>query len=599
MPDVPNAHQRILRRPRVDRPPVVHLNAAPDITIDAGLGRLYVSGRNQQVVSAIGGAAYNERRDAHEVSLTLKSLRAIRAALRMSKEEFARVCSSTVLTWGRRAAQIERAIVDLHARVDQGWRLDLPWRDEHASDDASYREPFDHQRVMASVACSLDGSAFICGVGTGKTRAALESLQHKVRVNEVEIAFVVAPNRVIKVWKDQTPIWAPSLRCVPLTMPIAERRSFVRQNLSRGTMFVVNYETFAALAPLIIELSRTYKIGFIADEMQKFKNPNAQRTKAALKVAAVCVWRLGLTGSPVLQGAQDVWAQWYIVDLGTEFGASNVQFRREFFVTNEYTNVLYPRRGTLDELGVRMRKRGVRYATEDCLDLPPVIDLDPFEVTMTREQMRAYVEMEDQLITRMDSGELATAATQLVSYLRLMQITSGHVTTENGEIHFFDPNPKLDMLEEVVRDNINAEQIIVWAHFRPDMDMLIRRFHDLNPVVVRGGMSLVATDRAENMFQDGSARLLLGQPGAGGLGLNLQAASLALYYSMSYSLEDWIQSRGRCHRAGSEIHARVAYGTFRCRGTIDDIVFGSLTRKDTVQDIVVNLRNHIRQRLLT
>jgi SNF2 family DNA or RNA helicase len=364
-------------------------------------------------------------------------------------------------------------------------------------------------------------------------------------------------------------------------------------------VFVVNYETFSALTSTIVELSRTYKIGFIADEMQKFKNPNAQRTKAALKVAAACVWRLGLTGSPVLQGGHDVWAQWYVVDLGTEFGASFVQFKREFFVPNEYTMELYPRRGSLDEIGTRMRKRGVRYATEDCLDLPPVIDLDPYEVDMTREQLRAYVEMEDELITQMDSGELATAATQLVSYLRLMQITSGHVTTENGAIHLFNPNPKLDLVEEVVRDNINAEQIIVWAHFRPDMDMLTHRFRDLNPAIVRGGMSLEATDRSENQFRDGTSRLFLGQPGAGGLGLNLQAASLALYYSMSYSLEDWLQSRGRCHRAGSEIHRRVAYGTFRCRGTIDDIVFSSLTRKESVANIVVNLREHIRQRLLT
>lgn len=595
MPARQNAHQRILRRPRVDRPSGVVLDVAPDIAVDVGLGRLYVSGRNQSVVRAIGGAAHNERRDAHEVSLTLKSLRAIRAVLRMSKEEFSHVCSENVLTWARRAGQVERAIVDLHQRIDNGWRLELPWRDTNIP----MRPPMRHQSIMASVACSLDGTAFICGVGTGKTRAALESLQHKVNVNEVDIAFVVCPNRVIKTWRDETPTWTYGLSPVPLTMPVAERRAFIRRNLVRGAMFIVNYETFASLAPTIIELSERYKIGFIADEMQKFKNPDALRTKAALKVAAVCVWRVGLTGSLILQGAHDVWAQWYVVDLGTEFGASFVQFRREFFIPNEYTMELMPRRGTLDELGARIRKRGVRFATEECIDLPPAIDLDPFYVEMTREQTRAYVEMEDELITRMDNGELATAATQLVSYLRLMQITSGFVTTETGAIHRFEHNPKMELLEEIVRDNINAEPTIVWAHFRPDMDMLIERFHDLRPVVVRGGMTLAATDRAENMFRDGTSRLFLGQPGAGGLGLNLQASSLALYYSMSYSLEDWIQSRGRNHRQGSQIHRRIAYGTFRCRGTIDDIIYGSLTRKDGVANVVMNLREHIRQRLLT
>ena len=567
----------------------------PDVTVDVGLGRLYVSGRTQGLVRAIGGAAFNERRDAHEVSLTLKSLRAIRRAFGYTKEQFASVCTANVLLWGRRAGQVERAIVDLHQRIDAGWRLHLPWYDSQFP----VRVPFEHQKVMASVACSLDGSAFICGVGTGKTRAALESLAYKFRVNEVDIAFAVVPNRVIKTWKDQTPIWTPSTRVVPLTMPIAERRRFIRQNVSRGTLFVVNYETFAAIANIIIELSRTYKIGFIADEMQKFKNPNAQRTKAALRVAAACVWRLGLTGSPVLQGGHDIWSQWYVVDLGVEFGASFVQFRREFFVQNEYTNELMPRRGTLDELGVRMRKRGVRYATDDCLDLPPQLDLEPFYVDMARDQARAYVEMEDDLITRLDNGEFATAAVQLTAYLRLMQITSGYAVTESGAIHRFDTNPKMDLLEEVVRDNVNAESIIVWAHFRPDMDMLIERFRDLHPAVVRGGMTLAATDRAESMFQDGTTRLFLGQPGAGGLGLNLQASSLALYYSMSYALEDWIQSHGRNRRAGSEIHARIAYGTFRCRGTIDDVVYDALTAKENVATVIQDLRAHLQTRLLT
>jgi SNF2 family DNA or RNA helicase len=77
------------------------------------------------------------------------------------------------------------------------------------------------------------------------------------------------------------------------------------------------------------------------------------------------------------------------------------------------------------------------------------------------------------------------------------------------------------------------------------------------------------------------------------VGLNLQAASIACYYSLGYSLIDRLQSEDRCHRSGSEIHNRVLYVDFLCENSIDPVVRNAVAEKKEVAEIVVDLKRAI------
>src|SRR5690606_7890760 len=96
-------------------------------------------------------------------------------------------------------------------------------------------------------------------------------------------------------------------------------------------------------------------------------------TKAMMRLANEVSWRGGMTGSPIRQGPQDLWSQWYFVDMGLEFGANFVQYKREFLDEDPYLMKLIPKPGTLELIGNRMRRRGLRYTKEECMDLPPKI----------------------------------------------------------------------------------------------------------------------------------------------------------------------------------------------------------------------------------
>jgi SNF2 family DNA or RNA helicase len=627
---------------------------APSIKVTAAYGRIYVTGPHKHLLRRLPGATEHDRTESIMLSLTLETLRAIRTTLGVTQQQMAAYCSQDVLRWARAAGEQERQLLDLHRRIAEGYRREFSWQDKRAhtlvgreptADEIEkgqvyhtdgcpqcgdrsildtpeawcptcrcthavwrwrYRAPFDHQKVMATVATEFDGAAFLCGVGTGKTRAASETVQAKIASGEIDYGLVVCPKGVMKTWERELKNWT-DLTPVLLRGAVRDRRAVLGAYTSgamdaRGTVFILNFDALADMQEALSMFMDRRKTMFVEDEMHRLKNPNAAQTQAAMELARHASARLGQTATPCANGAYDVWSQWYTVDLGVTFGANFMQFKREHFADSYDGFTIDPIDGdrTLNRIGQALRLRGLRYRTEDCIALPPK-SYEVVEVEMTEPQKRAYREMEEYLITwlrggaTMENGAPATAANQLVAILRLTQITSGFVGREDGTTHFFDPNPKMDALEELVREQVtDGRSVLVWAQYRNDIDTMMRRLANLSPSRIdgtqQGTRGEAEREEAERRFQAGETKLLIGQPGAGGVGLNLQAASVAIYYSQGYSLINREQSEGRCYRSGSDIHNHVTYFDMIVTGTIDDVILAALQSKKDVADAVVDLR---------
>lgn len=614
---------------RSTRPPANNRGAPLALKVSAGYGRLYITGPAHRVALRLPGAALNERRSAVEVSLTLDSLRGLRNQLRISPEKLASFCTEEVLAWARAAGKVERHAKELHKKFEEGWRMEFDWQDARTGTPAyeprteqdfkliekvdgqwvwKYRPPFDHQKIMTTFAVCMNGCAFVADMGTAKTRASIEAIRYQIFNHHFDVAVVVCPKSVMKTWKDQITNWAPDLRFEVLAGTINERRRVIQSWAATPLaprVLILNYDVLHHLKDDIERLFGRVKGAFCPDEMHRLRNANTKVSKSAMSITQTCKWRNGLTGTPVLQGIQDVWAQWFVVDLGLTFGSNFVQYRREFIDENSYTMKLEPKPGALDRVGQKMRLYGLRFTKDECLDLPPKI-WETALVEMTREQAVAYAQMETELVARLkreDDEAFATAANQLVAILRLTQITSGFVPDEFGTIHRFRPNPKLDELEELVREQITSQQIIVWARYTEDICAICERLNDLRPVVIAGeqalpkirqrGIQVPTREQAEDWFQNGSRPLLVGNPSAGGLGLNLWRGSLVAYYSQGYSLEHRLQSEDRSHRSGSEIHDKVTYVDLIAANSIDGVVRDALLSKKTVAEAVVDLRRFL------
>ncbi len=580
------------------------------VRLEVEYGKIYVYGPGNSIAQVVPGAALNKKKRAFEVSLTLETLRTLRKAMGVSGEEFVRSCTQELGTWAKAAQVSDATVRAVHARLAAGERQPLPWLDRAAAREgrAPYA-PYGHQQVMASVACWLNGVAFEGDVGTGKTRAAIEAMSHRARMGHLDLIVVAGKKATVKnVWVKEMLLWADNLLPIPLVgIPVVARRQRILDEMEKRRaestttacpVLVVNHDVLHALEPQFTKLFKGKRVGFVVDESQKCRNPSAKVTQATTRLAMLAKWRLILTGTPVVQGPQDVWSQWQMIDDGVTFGPSYVQFRREWLLENVYTGQTEARSSdALHEIGLRMRRRGIRVTKEEGIpDLPPRI-YTTYPVEMTPAQWKAYKELKEDLITQIqtpqEDGRMVTAANQLVMMLRLSEITSGFLKDESGAVNRFTPNPKLIACQELVEENIGLAPMIIWARYRPDIELLAKTFAQYKPALVYGGQTDKARDAGIEAFTDGRSRLLIGNQQAGGVGLNLQPAAMAVYYSQDCNAEWRAQSEGRNHRGGSQIHKHITYVDLIVQDSIDETVMGILTGKKSVADAVVDLRRHI------
>jgi SNF2 family DNA or RNA helicase len=580
-------------------------------------GKLLVKGAPRSVGS-LPGARWNGNHQGYELSLTLDTLTLVRETLGLTGAQIRPAVHPDLMRWVQAArASADEAAAAL-ARVQRGDFINFPWTDNVGDAQHRLRPPFRHQQVMATFAYLVDGAAFFCEMRTGKTRSYIEAASQKARDGDVDHLFIVCPTRVVGTWERELMTWSSEFTPVRLDQSLAERCRLIERlgaDTTHKYAFITNYEGLARLADTVIALMRSRKIGFNADEAHKIKNPTAQMTKAAIKIARKAPWRVVMTGTPVTNGGEDLWSQMYVTDMGVTFGPNFVAYRDEFFVQNQWSHQTSMRGGAESTINARLQRRALRYRQADCFDMPENL-YTVIPVTMTEEQRRAYNQMEQQFVAQITGtlspletdddgnpiesdgvpGGMSVASIVLTQYLRLSQITSGFLPLDDGGgVHYFEPNPKLAVCEDEVRQRVeDGRSVIVWAWYKPDVAALRQRFADLHPAFIVGGMAARDTDAAQDAFQSGRTKLLIGNPGSGGMGIQLSAADTAIYYSQSFNLEHRSQSEARNQMPTSVVNRpSLTYLDLNVPNSIDEVIRNRLITKQSLADTLIEVRRRL------
>jgi len=350
-------------------------------------------------------------------------------------------------------------------------------------------------------------------------------------------------------------------------------------------------------------LSRTAML--VVDESSRIKTPGAKRTKALLNLGKYAPYRRILTGSPITQGPLDVYSQFKFLDpsiLGfttyTAFSHHYAEFERRrtnsnrsgyFEVITQYKN--------LSELSENIKEYSYRVTKDQVLDLPPKI-YQTRQVELGKEQRRMYnqlleegvaslgedVQDAEQALWDMLTGENPTVSVTnaLSLQLRLQQIIGNWMVDSEGNTHKIEKtNKRLEQLKQVLEET--SGQVIVWACFVKELEEIYEALEDTT-VLYYGAIDGQTRQEAVEKFQNGEARVFLGNPLAGGIGLNLTAANTVIYYSNTFSYEIRTQSEDRAHRIGTT--DPVSYIDLEAVDTIDEKVTRALQEK-------ANIANHI------
>jgi non-specific serine/threonine protein kinase len=468
-----------------------------------------------------------------------------------------------------------------------------------------------HQKEVIKKSFEVGDLFLAADMGTGKTCAIIQVLRHLYSYHSgLQPTLVLAPLITLQNWKREFEMFSkiPQSAIHVLTGTGKKKYETLQKAMQFSCIAITNYETLDNDA--IFELINTWgpKV-LVLDEAHLVKSHKSKRAKRVAYIADRCSNRYLLTGTPILNNAMDLFMQFRILDgyLGpnSTFGSNFFVFRNQYFQDlnasfsskPQYFPKWVPRPKAYDELKRRIQAKTILVNKKDVLkDLPDLV-VEHRYVEMGAEQKRVYQEVKKEFVSFLQNQKgkdvAVIARLAIVKALRLQQIVSGFVNVGEGEsveaVHFKDV-PRLEALKTLLQEITPEHKVIVWAAFKENYKQIAKVCEDLGVGYTELHGEVSNKDKFSNQDtfnKDPQCRVLIGNPGAGGVGINLVAASYMIYYSRGFKLGDDLQSEARNYRKGSEIHDKITRINIVAPKTIDELVAESLVRKENISEEVL------------
>ena len=457
-------------------------------------------------------------------------------------------------------------------------------------------KPYQHQMDALQAGKYADSYGYLMEMGTGKSKVLIDNLAILSAEGKLDFALIIAPKGVYRNWvAKEIPqhlsddINHRVIRWVSSANKTQKKEmASVKDKFDGLTIFVMNVEAFSALKGKQAGEWMAKNLGprglIAIDESTTIKNHKAKRSKALMKIAAGFKYRRILTGSPITKSPMDAYAQFEFLGPRLLGYDSYYAFQGRYAVTQQrrmgahsFQQVVGYR--NLDELTGSISRHSFRVLKKDCLDLPPKTFTARY-VQMSEEQFKMYEQLRTMALTMLDSGELVTAPAVITQLLRMQQVLSGHLKTDEGEMVYF-PSKRMDALKDIMEEH--SGKAIIWSRFRYDIEQITQL---LNKEFGEGCAASYYGDTPDEVrndvvrnFQnpDHPLRFFVGNPSTAGYGLTLTEADLCVYYANSYDLELRMQSEDRAHRIG-QVNP-VTYIDLICPGSIDEMIVAALRAK--------------------
>lgn len=312
----------------------------------------------------------------------------------------------------------------------------------------------------------------------------------------------------------------------------------------------------------------------IVDESSFIKGPRSWRTLRITDIGKRAGKRLIMTGTPMSQGVEDLFAQFRFLDPRILGYSSWYTFARNHLEYSEKYPGLIVRAHNTALLADKIAPWTYQMTKEECLDLPPKIRKTVY-YEMSSEQRMAYEQAKWEIL--MSCNEIDSYAIFQL-FTALQQITSGY-WRRGGELIEL-PNSRIDALLTLL-PKIQG-QVIIWCKFLRSLHHIADKLGS-QTALLYGALNERQRNAEIDHFKHGDAQFLVATASTGGHGLNLIEATTVIFYESSFKYAERLQSEDRCHRIGQD--KKVLYVDLVCSGSIDDRISASLAKKrNAVED---------------
>ena len=357
-------------------------------------------------------------------------------------------------------------------------------------------KPYKHQLITAEF-FALNRRAFCNnGLGTGKTLATLWAADYLMSIGAVQKCLIVSPLSTLEcVWAKEIFINFPKRKSATLHGSRQKRLTLLNENVD---FYIINHD---GIGTIIEELRQRRDIDLIViDELAVMRNAKTERFKTIKSLITPEKWAWGLTGTPTPNAPTDAYGQVKLIK-PENFNGNFTKFKNITMVQISPFKWI-ARTGSEQVINQVMHPR-IRYALEDCVDLPPTIYHER-EAQLSPDQQKHFTKLQREAATEIDGKEV-TAVNAAVLVSKLLQTACG-VAYAGDERAKLDFGPRLNVLKECI--NEAKAKVIVFVPFPVtiEVDPVTLPLGGDAPVVTRASAGLSGVQpKMQLKHADGSA----------------------------------------------------------------------------------------------
>ena len=410
--------------------------------------------------------------------------------------------------------------------------------------------PFDHQKVTSSF-LTMNRRAFCFNEqGTGKTASVIWAADYLMSLGFIKRVLVICPLSIMdSAWRNDLFKFA-----MHRTVDVAYGKPEKRKTIISGEaeFVIINYDGVEIVADTVADA------GFdliVIDEANAYKNPTTNRWKVLNKLLKPNTWLWMLTGTPASQSPVDAYG---IAKLVNPNNVPKLYGGFRDRVMNKVTMFKWVPKPEANEVVHKALQPAIRFTKEQCLDLPEMSYVTR-DVPLTAQQEKYYELLRRQLIVRA-AGEEITTVNAAANLNKLLQLSSGAVYSDTGEVVQFDASSRLAVMREVIEES--SHKVLVFVPYRHAIEIVAEdlRKHGYPTAVINGSVAAGKRSEIFERFQGtDTPQVLVIQPQAASHGVTLHAANTIIYWSPVMSVETYLQCNARVHRAGQKNPTTVVH----------------------------------------
>ncbi len=402
------------------------------------------------------------------------------------------------------------------------------------------------QRIGIQFLMDNDSALLADEMGTGKTVQTIVALRLLIQKGKIRSALVICPLAVLRQWDEHTCDWAPDLLTTVIRGTPAIRTI---DWMMPAHVYITTYDTLRNdLEKHILLKENLGKFDVVVlDEAQYIKNSDSGRAKATKKLLTHYRW--ALTGTPIENKIEDI--------------VSIFNFLRPGYFSSFD---LYPSRvkEKISPYFLRRRKEDV------LLDLPPKIRQEQW-LELDAKQRKAY----DEILYR-GQKELGALGEKVKRFdiFRILHQLKQICNFAPGQLQ----SPKLNLLVEQIESIVESEQkVLVFSQY------ISEGIEKIETALKHFGLAKIVGNQADRdmqvkRFQESNdIKILIASIRAGGIGLNLQAASYVIHFDHWWNPAVMWQAEARAHRQGQKQTVNVY--SYWIVDTIEENIYKALKEK--------------------